>query len=137
MKDYAPELDPCAVGIRYLGSSLLLRAQTSIRHYFRLEAGSIEDYRFSLDGAPVIPQRIGSRYFVELTGISACELDRVFTLRVTDPSGNSTTVSYCALSYAYTVLEDEESSGTLKDVVRALVLYHQTAETYFAAIKAN
>ena len=130
---YEPGIAQNAEGIAYQGSSLLLRTETILRHYFSVDADKLSGYRFSLDGQDLTPVPVEGGCYVERANIGARDLDQAFSLTVTDPSGKTTTLRYSALSYALIVLENENSAAELKDVVRALALYHQAAEAYFTA----
>ena len=130
-------------GVRYYGSSLVLRTETAIRHYFRLPAGrSIDDFTFLLngDGAPaaLTPKANGGYYYVEIPDIASGKLGTAYTVTVADSAGETVnTWQYSALSYVFRVLTKAEAgdpsvSNALADVSRALTLYSQAADAYFS-----
>ena len=128
---YAPSVTGSAEGLTYFGSSLLLKGKTVIRHYFRLADGkSISDYQFKLGEAVLTATQYKDTelYFVEITGIKSSDLTTAYTVTVGD-----LTVTYSAMSYAYTALTAEGVDDTLAATVKALVNYANAAKTYFAA----
>ncbi len=123
-KNDAPE------GISYYGSSLILKSETTVRHYFQLEEGkNIENFKFYVDDAdePVTPVEKQGYYYIDITNISADKLDTAHTVKI-----NETTVisNYCALSYAKTVLSSGTADNNLKNLVKTLYLYNQKAYSY-------
>ena len=128
---YAPSVTGSAEGLTYFGSSLLLKGKTVIRHYFRLADGkSISDYQFKLGETVLTPAQYGDSelWYVEITGIKSSELTTAYTVTV-----GSLTLTYSAMSYAYTALTAEGVDVTLAATVKALVNYANAAKTYFAA----
>lgn len=128
---YAPSVTGSAEGLTYFGSSLLLKGKTVIRHYFRLADGkSISDYQFKLGETVLTTTQYKDTelYFVEITGIKSSDLTTAYTVTVGD-----LTVTYSAMSYAYTALTAEGVDDTLAATVKALVNYANAAKTYFAA----
>ena len=117
-------------GISYYGSSLLLQENTVIRHYFTV-TGSISQYTFKVDGKKVTPVKKGSYYYIEIKDVAAKDLDKSFHVEVsTKTEGVIVTLDYSAMSYIYKQLATGES-GTLIDLMKALVLYNQAADAYF------
>lgn len=116
--------------LSFYGASLLLKEQTTIRMYYQLAEGNIEDYRFTVDGKTVQPTETGENntYYIELNNIAAQDLENthVFT------AGNITISNYSALSYVNKALDSEKSSENNKKTVAALYLYWKAAEAYFA-----
>lgn len=128
---YAPSVTGSAEGLTYFGSSLLLKGKTVIRHYFRLADGkSISDYQFKLGETVLTATQYKDTelYFVEITGIKSSDLTTAYTVTVGD-----LTVTYSAMSYAYTALTAEGVDDTLAATVKALVNYANAAKTYFVA----
>lgn len=128
---YAPSVTGSAEGLTYFGSSLLLKGKTVIRHYFRLADGkSISDYQFKLGETVLTATQYKDTelYFVEITGIKSSDLTTAYTVTVGD-----LTVTYSAMSYAYTALTAKGVDDTLAATVKALVNYANAAKTYFAA----
>ena len=142
LEAYKPESYNEDGEITCVGSSLVLRTKTAIRHYFELPEGkSIDDYTFVLgegeDTVILTPGKADGKYYIEISGIPSAELGKEFTLTVLN-SENSAVCSrrYSAMSYAYTTLSMFEAgsdsvSAELADTVKALVIYYGAAEEYF------
>ena len=132
VKDYAAKIEVKeGVGIEYYGSSLLLREDTTVRHYFKLKGGQISQFTFTVDGQKVTPVQKGDYYYVQITNISARNLDTSFHVEVSSvSSGVVITIDYSAFSYAFKQLSKGEESD-LTDLMKALVLYNQLANAYF------
>ena len=113
------------------GTSLLLKEKTTIRMYYNLKNGSIEDYIFKIDGKEVSPTKSGNTglYYVELSDIAAQDLDEAHTFT----AGNLEISNYSVLTYVGKALESEKSSENNKNTAAALYLYWNAVEKYFAA----
>ena len=100
----------------YYGSSLLLKSNTILRHYFTEEVeGSTQK---------------GNLYYIDSEGIPAHNLGKELITRVGDME-----ISYNPLSYAYIALSREGIDEELKSVVHAMYLYYQAAQAYVEANK--
>lgn len=115
-------------GISYYGSSLMMTAETSIRHYFNVADGhSIDEYSFN-DGE-LIPVKKGNLYYVEVRNISARNLETIYQVKVADKEDIN-----CSISYgAYTYIKQYWTQGTddsLKNMLNALYQYGNIAATY-------
>lgn len=96
----------------YQGSSLLLKSNTIIRHYFTEEVeGSIKK---------------GNLYYLDSEGIPAHKLGDELVTTVGD-----ITIKYSPLSYAYNVLSRDGYDESLTSLIRAMYLYYQAAQDYF------
>lgn len=111
------------------GASLLLKDTTTIRVYYQLKDGNIEDFEFYIDGQKAEPVKSGNNglYYVEVKNLAAQDLDETHTFKV----GNLVISNYSALSYAKSVLDYEKSSEVNKNAMAAMYLYWKAAETYF------
>ncbi len=109
------------------GFSLILKEKTTVRAYFKLESGSIDDYTFTVDGETVVPQETNGLYYIEINDIAAQDLDLAHTLC----AGNITITNYSALSYVRTAFNYENTAENTKNVMAALYLYWQAAEQFF------
>ena len=99
----------------YYASSLLLKSDTILRHYFKEP----------VEGS----KKKGDVYYIDSPGIPAHKLgDTTF---VTEIEG--ITIQYNPLSYAYLVLGQNNIDEELKSVVRAMYLYYDAAQKYFTA----
>lgn len=133
----APNTD---IGLRYYGSSLLLNAKTTIRHYFTITgnddiADICEDYTFVLDdNTTLTPIMRGGMIYIDITGINAAELDDMFTLVVKNTETDKTiSVTYSPFCYAKYVLENEIAGTNLVNVIKAMCLYNKAANNYYVA----
>lgn len=110
------------------GASLLLKEKTTIRVYYQLTSGNIDEYQFIVDGQTVTPKKSGDDlYYIEAQDIAAQDLDQVHTFQ----GGNITVNNYSALSYVKTVLGYDKSTEDNKNAMSALYLYWKAAEKYF------
>ena len=125
---YATKLTGAAEGMTLKSISLLLQSETTLRVYFTLDEGkTLADYTFAVDGKAVTPVADGDRYFVEVAGIAAAELDEnhVFNL-----GGFQLTCS--ALTYVHNIQNNAELfSEAVVNMVIALYEYNQAANAYF------
>lgn len=117
-------------GLSFYGASLLLKEQTTIRMYYQLTEGNIEDHKFAVDGKELQPIQSGDSniYYVELNNIAAQDLEKAHTFT----AGNITISNYSALSYVNKALNSEKSSENNKKTAAALYLYWNAAESYFS-----
>lgn len=138
--------------IAYYGSSLVLRSETAIRHYFSVdenqlqsEGRTLEDYTFLCEGPDgefeLTPAPNGSFYYVEIPNIPSAKLGETYTVRVfapvADPDTDPLTAKWCysGLSYAYKVLLTADQGGSVTQaqvqIAQALALYYKSAKNYF------
>lgn len=105
-------------GVKYYGSSLLLESDTKLRHYFKVADGTdVSGYNFSGNK--------GNYYYIDIADIPSHMLDQTKNVTIGDY-----TISYSPLSYAYAVMNSENSDENLRNVVKALYLYNQAAVAY-------
>ena len=118
-------------GLQYVSSTLLLRSETTVRHYFRLSRGEIADFSFTLDGKSLSPFENQGYWCVDVPNISARNLSQMPVLTVTRGGEACCTVTFGPLSYGWNAFRLSESAPLL-DLVRAMLLYARAAEAYFA-----
>lgn len=113
-------------GLTLTEVTLILNTRTAFRLYFKTD--NIGAYTFSLDGNELKPSYIADEdlYYIELADIHAKELDTGHTLSI----NNECDISFCALSYAYSVLK-ADSDTNIVNVCKALYLYNEAANAYF------
>ncbi|MGN0449376.1 MAG: GLUG motif-containing protein, partial [Ruminococcus sp.] len=115
-------------GISYYGSSLILKSETTIRHYFKLAEGKeISEYTFSVDGTTVTPTEKQGYYCIDIKNVRADKLGTSFSVSV---NGDEVITNYSALSYVYKVLDSDSTDDNLKNLVKALYLYNLAAVKY-------
>ena len=104
----------------YYGSSLLLKSDTILRHYFK--------EKVEVAGYEVLQK--GNLYYIETKGIPAHELGDEIVITVGDME-----IAYSPLSYAYIALSRDNVDENLKGVMRAMYLYYEAAQDYLEANK--
>ena len=138
----------------YVGSSLMLKSETAIRHYFKCTSSRpVSYFRFALKNADntwadLTPVESGEFYYVEIPNIASADLGRTYTIRVLPkgipPQDEGSIYNewvYSPMSYVYKVLTLREANSSsvsmaLENAVKALTLYYQAAEAYFALLNA-
>ena len=107
----------------YVGSSLLLKSDTLLRHYFKesvIVEGNYECKEKDETGY----------YYIEHTGIAAHQLGTGIPITVTI-NGVEQTITYSPLNYAYVALE-KNSDTALMNLMRAMYLYYRAACNYMS-----
>ena len=134
LSNYAYTVPQSGGGVQYVGSTLVLDANTDIHHYFKVSSGSIDDYVFQVRGQTVTPTQSGDSYYITISDIPAKNLDTAYTVTVKTAGGVTlfTIYNYSALSYAYKVLADNGGGNVnLVNLVKILYLYNLAANAYF------
>ena len=118
-------------GLTYYGSSLICKSEMTVRHYFMVNEGcDINNYKFSYvnaDGNEVslTPKKASDGvYCVDINGIMARNLNSNYACKVTGK--NKTCIfelDYGPFSYSQKVINSENSSDELKNLVNALYWY--------------
>ena len=98
----------------YYGSSLLLKSDTILRHYFTKE----------VEGAT----QKDDLYYIESEGIVAHLLGTNIVTKIGDME-----ITYSPLSYAYIALSRENVDENLVNLMRAMYLYYEAAQDYLDA----
>ena len=119
--DYAPTTT--GTGADYYGSSLLLKENVTIRHYFTSNPGivtvSVDDSAETLE----VKQKDGL-WYVDITGIAPARLDTTYTVSAGDWS-----LSYSVFSYFYKAMQSDNTN--LQALMDYLYQYHLAAVDYF------
>ena len=111
-------------------ASLVLETDTALRLFFTGNASSIARWKVTVNGQELPIQQRGTTYYVELSNISAADLNESYVFEFTNGSYNYS-VTYSALSYAATVLSQYSYDTKLANTARALYLYSCAADRYF------
>ncbi len=116
-------------GVEYIGSSLLLKSNTTIRHYFYMNnAGNIT---FKVDGVTTGVKKDKNIYYLDITGINALNLSNKYKVTVSD--GKKTfELQYSALSYCEKVNSSVKDSSLLA-LTNSLYWYNKETLDYFAS----
>lgn len=122
--DYEFTLAGSEDGVAYYGSSLSLKSETAIKHYFTVEEGvDVTALNVTVNGEAAELVESGDYYMLKIDDILAQNLDDSFTAKV-----GGITLKYSAFSYANTALGT--SKETLKNLCRAMYAYNMEANVY-------
>lgn len=114
-------------------ANLTLESETTLTLGFLPGIGvSVDNLTFTIGEESVQPVSKGGYTCVVIEGIAANNLDKDYVVTVNDGT-NTLTVIYNPMTYCYNVLKSDNSAtvtDNLKNVVRALYLYNQAANTY-------
>ena len=118
-------------GLTYYGSSLICKSEMTVRHYFMVNEGcDINNYKFSYvnvygNEVSLTPKKASDGvYCVDINGIMARNLNSNYACKVTGK--NKTCIfelDYGPFSYSQKVINSENSSAELKNLVNALYWY--------------
>lgn len=122
-----------AAGLTFVGSTLVLDADTTLRCYFTVEEGEdIASFTFKVGKKTLEPTRdANGKYYVDLASVVAKDLEKMYTLTVTKDGVKALTVKCSGLSYAYSVLNGGSSDPKLQDLAKGLFRYNEKADAYF------
>lgn len=128
-------VDGTATGIAHSGWRLSCISSTTIKLFFETE--DITAYTFTLttpDGdVALTAEKVGERYLVTVDGVTARDLDYVYTLKVTNSADGSTmTVRISAMCYVASVLANADAPASLVNLVKAMKLYNDAADGYLS-----
>ncbi len=111
-------------GVEYIGTSLLLNSQTSMRHYFKI-ADTAKDTKFTVgNGTPDNATKytgsdsVKGIYYVDVAGISPKNMSTSYKVTVGDA-----TLDYSVLSYAEAVISGSDKN--LANLAKALYNYYE------------
>lgn len=124
----------------YYGSSLVLKSNTEIKHYFAYdsEKTSIDNFTCTdSDGKSYDIAESGSYLYVKVDNIPAHKLGEALTLSLYENGEKVGEISYSPLSYAYSVLSayptDDGTHDNVRNLVKSLYQYNNKAVAYKAA----
>jgi len=124
LSNYEYTLAGSEEGVAYYGSSLSLKSETAIKHYFTVEEGvDVSALKVTVDGEDAELVKSGDYYMLKIDNILAQDLDDEFTTEV-----GGITLDYSAFSYAKTALGT--SNETLKNLCIAMYAYNMEANIY-------
>ena len=115
--------------VKLYSASLILKSETTLRMYFTSQSST---FTAKYQGRDLTVNQKGNYYYVDITGISARNLDEAVTVTINDGTA-SADITYNPMVYCQTVLSDNMGvyAADMKNVVAALYLYNQAANTYF------
>jgi hypothetical protein len=116
----------------YEGTTLDLLSDTSFRLYF--ETDDVSKLTFTCGGAAMAPVKNGNMYYVEVAGIAAPDLDKMYDITVSN-GFETTTAHHGPLGYALWALSTDAATDPQREALQrtmmALYHYNQSAEAYF------
>lgn len=128
---YEPQVTGAVPGLSYLGSSVVLESQTTIKHYFTLEEGSsASDYTVTVDGVAVQMEVSDRTCVVRVPNVTASKLGIAYKIVVQRDDSAIEINNYSAFSYAYAAVSNN-SDETLTNTACALYCYGIAAKNYF------
>ena len=120
--------------VQFAGANLSLLSTTTLRMYFQLIDVEANEVRFGYQGQLLEMKQSGDYYYVELVGIPASKLDDEFRIDVLEGSTNFV-VTYTPMAYCTSVVTrptTETRTESLKNLIKALVLYNRAADAYIS-----
>ena len=113
-------------------SSLLLKTETTMRLIFAPDA-TVSELTATMNGKAMDVTMKSGYALVNISSISAKDLDAAYTVTIND-GAETADVTYTPMTYCYNVLKDSSGTfgATTQDLVKALYLYNQAANTYFS-----
>ncbi len=126
-------------GIKNEDFSCILETKTTIRHYFSITEGTVDDYYFAVEGREVTPVQITrngkTMYYVDITDIAAKDMDYVYTFMIVDKNYNASYVYASVYSYMNAVIKNKDNTDLVKpelvDTINAMYAYGFAAYSYF------
>ena len=113
-----------------LSASLILKSETTMRLYFQPDA-DVENLSITMNGQPMTVTKKSNYSYVDVTNISAKDLDTNYTVVVND-GFETVEVTLTPMTYCYNVLNNESAyAQSLVDLCKALYLYNQAANDHF------
>ncbi|MBQ1899260.1 MAG: hypothetical protein II163_08850 [Ruminococcus sp.] len=128
--DMAEGLETC--GLAYIGTTVLLLTQTSIRHYYTITNQAAFDLiqdSVTFNGAPVSYTEKDEEIYFELKNIPASQLDTPYTLHIGDGDYDYAVLDYVSSCLAKT---GEQANPKTQALVTAMYYYNKAANAYFA-----
>ncbi len=117
-------------GVTYVGSRLVLEAETSFQPYFRISTDVLDSTKFLYKDVELTPVQDGSYYYISIDDIAAKDLDEEHTITV-QRGDASVEMTFVPLTYAKDVHAKMSDNTDLVNLVNALYLYNKAADAYF------
>ena len=128
------ESSPYETKVQFAGANLSLLSTTTLRMYFKITDVDVANVTFTYGGNTLEKTQSGDYYYVELVGIPASKLDDECVVTVNDDA-NLFNVTYTPMAYCANVVNRETTetrTESLKNLMKALVVYNQAADAYIA-----
>jgi len=117
-------------GVTYVGSRLVLEAETNFQPYFSISEDALDKVTFRYNDQVLTPVQDGQYYRISIDDIAAKDLDEEHIVTVSD-GVNEVQMAFVPLVYAKDVHKHMASDTGLVQVVNALYLYNRAANAYF------
>ncbi|MGN0490626.1 hypothetical protein [Ruminococcus sp.] len=121
----------------YYGSSLVLKSNTEIKHYFAYDSSKTGIDNFTCtdsEGKSYEIGQSGGYLYVKVDNIPAHKLSETLTLSLYENDAKVGDISYSPLSYAYSVLSaymtDDGTHDNVRNLVKSLYQYNKKAVAY-------
>lgn len=115
-------------GITAKSATLQLKGKISVRYYFSITEGVIEDYTFKCGENVLEPVQSGNRYYVEVADINPQDYDKDVIVTVTNGDEGSLTVTYSPMDYIQRTYHKAGTTEDLKNLLQAMYDYHLAAK---------
>lgn len=114
-------------GVSFYGASLLFQSKVAVRYYF---TGDVSNCTFVVEGVEeaLTPVQKNELWYVDVEDILPQELNKTYTVVVTDTEGNQVSVTYGPMYYI--ARKSANGSDSLKDLLLAMYTYHLEAKDY-------
>ncbi|MBR7179005.1 MAG: hypothetical protein IKD27_05785 [Oscillospiraceae bacterium] len=131
--DYTNSQTNAAMGVKASSITTFVDSYIYTRVYLTVE-GETDDYTFALTTPKGVKEiELASkdgRYYVDIPDIASGYIDYPYSITVS--KGDQTNViTTSVLSYVRSVLRNSSNSASKQDLVKALYLYNQAANTFF------
>lgn len=111
--------------VKYIGSTLLLNSEITLRHYFKVSTNNVE---FTVDGEPASITTLTDANLSDIKCIDIRNnINQLQSPHEMECNGKTFITNSSVLSYAKSVLEDENADENLKNLVKAIYVYNQEA----------
>ena len=119
--------------IKYVGSSMVLSDNLSIRQYFKLGDGvKLKSLTFTINGKKVTPVSKSGQVYVATKNVPIKNFDQPYTFEVKDATGAVVySGEYSVLSYVQSALT-KSTDENLINLTKSMVVCNQAAKDYFA-----
>lgn len=114
--------------VKLYSASLLLTSETTLRLFFN---GQVS---VTLEGKPLQVKYRSGLYYADIVGIAAKDLDKDVTVVINDGT-ETASITYNPMTYCQAIQNSAAGTYTdkMQNLVRALYLYNQSADDYFAS----
>lgn len=122
---FKPTLEGTQEGVSYYGTSLSLKSETSIKHYFYFENDEdVEALAPYTDASRLEIAKNGGYYELKIARLYVQDLDEMYKVTIGD-----TTLTYSGFSFGYMIMQ-QDGNEELKETLYALYEFNEQAEYY-------